>query len=70
MANGQYNVTAINCRAVAEFYPKWLGFLNGTYDDASLQTENVGEYLDSKYVYSSSLPLPNLTPLEVLIVME
>ena len=50
----QYNVTAINCRAVAEFAPKWLGFLNGTYDDASLQTENVGEYIDSKYVYYTS----------------
>ena len=50
----QYNITAINCRAVEEFAPKWLGFLNGTYDDASLQTENVGEYLDSKYVYFTS----------------
>ncbi len=50
----QYNVTAINCRAVEEFSPKWLGFLNGTYDDASLQTENVDEYLDSKYVYFTS----------------
>ena len=51
---GQYNVTAINCRQVEEFYVKWLGFLSGTFDDASLQTENVGEYLDSKYVYFSS----------------
>ncbi len=50
----QYNITAINCRAVEDFSPKWLGFLNGTYDDASLQTENVGEYLDSKYVYFTS----------------
>ena len=50
----QYNITAINCRAVAEFAPKWLGFLNGTYDDASLQTENVEEYIDSKYVYYTS----------------
>jgi len=50
----QYNVTAINCRAVEEFSPKWLGFLSGEYDDASLQTENVGEYLDSKYVYFTS----------------
>ena len=50
----QYNVTAINCRAVEEFSPKWLGFLNGSYDDASLQTENVEEYLDSKYVYFTS----------------
>ena len=27
-----------------------MGFLNGTYDDGSLQTENAAEYLDSKYV--------------------
>ena len=50
----QYNITAINCRKVEKFEPKWMGFLNGTYDDASLQTENVGEYLDSKYVYFTS----------------
>ena len=50
----QYNITAINCRKVEEFATKWMGFLNGTYDDASLQTENVGEYLDSKYVYFTS----------------
>ena len=50
----QYNITAINCRKVEEFATKWMGFLNGTYDDASLQTENVGEYIDSKYVYYTS----------------
>ena len=50
----QYNISAINCRKVEEFSTKWMGFLNGTYDDASLQTENVGEYLDSKYVYFTS----------------
>ncbi len=50
----QYNVTAINCRKVEEFATKWMGFLNGSYDDASLQTENVAEYLDSKYVYFTS----------------
>ena len=50
----QYNISAINCRKVEEFATKWMGFLNGTYDDASLQTENVGEYLDSKYVYFTS----------------
>ena len=50
----QYNITAINCRGVEEFAPKWQGFLTGIYDDASLQTENVGEYLDSKYVYFTS----------------
>ena len=50
----QYNITAINCRKVEEFDTKWMGFLNGSYDDASLQTENVGEYLDSKYVYFTS----------------
>ena len=50
----QYNITAINARKVEEFATKWMGFLNGTYDDASLQTENVAEYLDSKYVYFTS----------------
>ena len=50
----QYNITAINCRKVEEFSTRWMGFLNGDYDDASLQTENVGEYLDSKYVYFTS----------------
>ncbi len=50
----QYNINAINCRKVDEFSTKWMGFLNGEYDDASLQTENVGEYLDSKYVYFTS----------------
>ena len=50
----QYNITEINCRKVEEFATKWMGFLNGTYDDASLQTENVAEYLDSKYVYFTS----------------
>ena len=50
----QYNITAINCRKVEEFSTKWMGFLNGTYDDASLQTENVADYLDSKYVYYTS----------------
>ena len=50
----QYNITAINCRKVEEFATKWMGFLNGSYDDAALQTENVAEYLDSKYVYFTS----------------
>ena len=50
----QYNISAINCRKVEEFATKWMGFLNGTYDDASLQTENVADYLDSKYVYFTS----------------
>ncbi len=50
----QYNITAINCRKVEEFATKWMGFLNGTYDDATLQSENVAEYLDSKYVSFTS----------------
>ena len=50
----QYNITAINCRKVEEFATRWMGFLNGTYDDATLQTENVADYLDSKYVYFTS----------------
>ena len=50
----QYNITSIYCRKVEEFATKWMGFLNGSYDDASLQTENVADYLDSKYVYFTS----------------
>ena len=50
----QYNISSIYCRKVEEFATKWMGFLAGEYDDASLQTENVGEYLDSKYVYFTS----------------
>ncbi len=50
----QYNITAINCRKVEEFNTRWMGFLAGKYDDASLQTENVEDYLDSKYVYFTS----------------
>lgn len=46
----QYNITAINCRKVEESTTQWLGFLNGTYDDASLSTDNYDDYKDSKYV--------------------
>ena len=46
----QYNIDSINCRKVEDFNTQWMGFLSGIYDDSSLQTENVGEYLDSKYV--------------------
>mgnify|MGYP004665768323 CR=1 FL=1 len=50
----QYNITAINCRKVEEWSTRWMGFLNGSYDDASLATENAAEYVDSKYVFYSS----------------
>ena len=50
----QYNITAINCRKVDEPSTAWMGFLNGSYDDASLQSENAVDYLDSKYVYYTS----------------
>ena len=50
----QYNITAINCRKVEEFTTRWMGFLDGSYDDAELQTENVADFLDSKYVYFTS----------------
>ncbi|MBQ8254345.1 MAG: hypothetical protein IJY94_02440, partial [Clostridia bacterium] len=52
--NGQYKIDTIYCRKVEEFSTKWMGFLKGTYDDASLQTENAAEYVDSKYVYYTS----------------
>ena len=50
----QYNITAINCRKVAEWSTQWMGFLSGEYDDASLSTDNVAEYSTSKYVYYST----------------
>ncbi len=46
----QYNITAINCRKVSEDATKWMGFLNGTYDDAALDTDNIADYMYSKYV--------------------
>ena len=50
----QYNITAVNCRKMEEFSTQWMSFLAGEVDTASLQTENVGDYLDSKYVYFTS----------------
>ncbi len=50
----QFNISAINCRKVEEFTTRWMGFLNGTYDDGELQTENYVDYQDSKYVYYTS----------------
>jgi len=51
----QYNITAINCRKVPEWSTQWMGFLNGSYDDASLAAENYADYQDSKYVsYNTS----------------
>ena len=50
----QYNITAVNCRKVEENATKWMGFLNGDYDDAALDSDNVADYLDSKYVYFTS----------------
>ena len=47
---GQYKIDTIYCRKVEESNTAWMGFLKGEFDDASLTTENVGEYLDSKYV--------------------
>ena len=50
----QYNITAINCRKVEDPSPRWMGFLDGSFDDAALDTDNVADYLDSKYVYFTS----------------
>ena len=46
----QYNITAINCRKIDDFTTRWLGFRNGTLDDASLEPENYDQYKDSKYI--------------------
>ena len=50
----QYNITSVYCRKMEDFSTQWMSFLAGEIDDASLQTENVGDYLDSKYVYFTS----------------
>ena len=46
----QYNVTAIECRKLDNAETQWMGFLAGQFDDSALDTFNVDEYLDSKYV--------------------
>lgn len=50
----QYNITAINCRKIAEPNTQWLGFLSGELDDGVLTTDNAADYMDSKYVYFTS----------------
>ncbi len=50
----QYNISAINCRKIEEAATRWLAFLAGEVDDGALSTDNVAEYLDSKYVYFTS----------------
>ena len=47
---GQYKIDEIYTRKVEEFNTRWMGFLAGEYDDGALDTENVDEYADSKYV--------------------
>ena len=46
----QYNITAINCVKIADQNAQWLAFIAGDVDDASLTTDNIAEYKDSKYV--------------------
>ena len=46
----QYNVSAVNCTKMTEFATKWMAFLSGKLDEASLETENIADYKDSKYV--------------------
>ena len=46
----QYNVSAINCTKMSEFATKWMAFLSGKLDEASLESENIADYKDSKYV--------------------
>ena len=52
--NNQYNIDIINCRKVEEFATSWMGFLNGSYDDHGLSTENYEEFKDSKYISYST----------------
>ena len=46
----QYNVTAINCRKVDKDETKWMGFLSGEYDDASIYSGVNEDFADSKYI--------------------
>lgn len=46
----QYNVTTINCEKIEETQTAWMKFLSGEVDDGSLNSDNIGEYLNSKYV--------------------
>ena len=50
MNQNQYNITTINCRKLDNAETQWMGFLAGEFDDSALDTFNVEEYLDSKYV--------------------
>lgn len=46
----QYNVSAINCTKMSEASTKWMAFLSGKLDEATLEAENIADYKDSKYV--------------------
>ena len=46
----QYNISAINCSKITEVTTAWTSFLAGELDDATLDTHNIQEYMDSKYV--------------------
>ena len=52
--NNQYKIDAIYCRKVEESSTRWMGFLDGSFDDAALDADNVADYLNSKYVYFTS----------------
>ena len=54
MYKNQYNIDAVYCRKVAEESTQWMGFLDGSFDDAALTPDNAADYLDSKYVYFTS----------------
>lgn len=45
----QYNITAIECECVKEASTQWLKFFSGEVDDASLDSDHVADFLNSKY---------------------
>lgn len=47
----QYNVTKYTCEKVEQPSTKWMGFLNGTYDDIAIDREHADEYRNSKYTF-------------------
>lgn len=46
---GQYQVDIVYCECVPEASTQWLKFLAGEVDDASLDTDHIDDYRNSKY---------------------
>ena len=45
----QYNIDAIYCECIEEPATAWMMFLGGDVDDGALMSENIADYMNSKY---------------------